>query len=303
MQQTQIGGGLLGRRGVEIGGRQGVEVLGEPRLVLLRAEPLADRRAALAQQVVDGGFGAFAGEVLHGAMVEIGDDFQSSSRPTRPAPRPPSRPPSARRAFAATPASRPARQTARPTARRPYRGGTPGGSSACACGPGISGPRPRGREVPAAAAASAAIFSPTSRWSSRCPLPRSWINSARCSRCFWAKRAVDAPQRPRVRPKLRGELHRPQTMLVHRVLVVLIELQQAPGVMELGNESLQEAGVVQIAQQRPEPGRMAQQREEMAAGLRRRQGLRQPAGVAPNRLPTSRPRSACRRDSPGPPAA
>ena len=97
--------------------------------------------------------------------------------------------------------------------------------------------------------------------------------------------AVDAPQRSRVRPKVRGELHRPQTMLVHRVLVVLIELQQAPGVMELGNESLQEVGVVQIAQQRAEPGRMAQQREEMAAGLRRRQGLRQLTGVPPDRLP------------------
>ena len=68
-------------------------------------------------------------------------------------------------------------------------------------------------------------------------------------------------------------------MLVDRVLVILVELQQAAGVAELGNEPLQKAGVVQLAQQRPEPGRMAQQRKEMAAGLRRRQGLR--AAAAP----------------------
>ncbi len=64
-------------------------------------------------------------------------------------------------------------------------------------------------------------------------------------------------------------------MLVHRVLVVLVELQQPPGVTKLGNESLQQVGVVQIAQQRPEPGRMAEQREEVPASFRRRQGFRQ----------------------------
>ena len=82
--------------------------------------------------------------------------------------------------------------------------------------------------------------------------------------------AVDAPQRPGVAGQLRGELHRPQTVLVHRVLVILVELQQAAGAGELGDEALQDGGVVQVAEQRSKPAGMRQQREEAAAGLRRR---------------------------------
>ncbi len=82
--------------------------------------------------------------------------------------------------------------------------------------------------------------------------------------------AVDAPQRPGVADQLGGELDRPKAMLVHRVLVILVELQESAGAGEFGNESLQDGGVVQIAKQRAEPARMRQQREEAAARLRRR---------------------------------
>ena len=65
-------------------------------------------------------------------------------------------------------------------------------------------------------------------------------------------------------------------MLVDRVLVVLVELQQAAGVAEGGNESLQHAGLVQVAQQLAQPRRDAQQargnggrpRRQIAAGSR-----------------------------------
>ena len=42
-------------------------------------------------------------------------------------------------------------------------------------------------------------------------------------------RTVDPAQRPGSGPKVRGELDRPQAMLVDRVLVVLVELQQSRG--------------------------------------------------------------------------
>ena len=97
--------------------------------------------------------------------------------------------------------------------------------------------------------------------------------------------AVDSAQRPPVGPKVRGELDSAQTMFVHRVLVVLVELQQPPGVTKLGNESLQEVGVVQIAQERPQPRGMTEQRKEVPASFRRRQGPRQMTDVATNGFP------------------
>ena len=56
-------------------------------------------------------------------------------------------------------------------------------------------------------------------------------------------------------------------MLVHRVLVILVELQQSAGAGEIGDEAFQDGGVVQVAEQRAQPAGMRQQREEPAAGL------------------------------------
>ena len=63
--------------------------------------------------------------------------------------------------------------------------------------------------------------------------------------------AVDASQRPLVLGLLRGAFDRPQAMLVDRVLVVLVELQQAAGVDIGGDEALQQMGLVEIANSGP----------------------------------------------------
>ena len=86
--------------------------------------------------------------------------------------------------------------------------------------------------------------------------------------------AIDAPHRPRVVQQPLGELHRADAMLIDRVLVVLVELQQAAGPGEIGEEPLQDRRVVQVAEQRAQAAGVGQQREEMPAGLRRRGTLR-----------------------------
>ncbi len=55
--------------------------------------------------------------------------------------------------------------------------------------------------------------------------------------------------------------------------MIEIKLQQAPGMVELGNKMLQQSGVVQIAQQGSKPEGMTEQGKEVPAGLRRRKGL------------------------------
>ena len=52
-------------------------------------------------------------------------------------------------------------------------------------------------------------------------------------------------------------------MLVHRVLVVLVELQQAPRVSERGDDFFQHAHVVQPAQRFAEPQRVGQHLQEL----------------------------------------
>ncbi len=59
-------------------------------------------------------------------------------------------------------------------------------------------------------------------------------------------------------------------MLVHRVLVILVELQQSAGAVEIGDEAFQDAGAVQVVEDHAQPARMRQQRQEPAARLGRR---------------------------------
>ena len=97
------------------------------------------------------------------------------------------------------------------------------------------------------------------------------VQDVACRRCR-GRRVPSGPWSP---TNSRGELHRPQAMLVDRVLVILVELQQSAGAGELGNEAFQDGGVVQVAQQRAQPAGMRQQRQEAAARLRRRLAAQQ----------------------------
>ena len=83
VQQSQVGGRLLGRRGVEIGRGQGVDLPANQGSSFRRPSARPHRRAALLEQFVDGRRGTVAGQVLHGAVIEIGDhfDFQPSHTP------------------------------------------------------------------------------------------------------------------------------------------------------------------------------------------------------------------------------
>ena len=92
--------------------------------------------------------------------------------------------------------------------------------------------------------------------------------------------AIDPPHRPRVVQQVLGELHRADAMLIDRVLVVLVELQQPAGAGEIGKEPLQDGHVVQVAEQRAQAAGVGQQGEEMPAGLGRqmRRQVRLPRG-------------------------
>ena len=92
--------------------------------------------------------------------------------------------------------------------------------------------------------------------------------------------AIDAPHRPRVVQQFFGELDRADAMLIDRVFVVLVELQQPAGAGEIGEEPLQDRHVVQVAEQRAQAAGVGQQGEEMAAGLGRqvRRQVRAPRG-------------------------
>ena len=142
---------------------------------------------------------------------------------------------------------------------------------------------------PSRAAACSAILSPTSRWSSEKPLAQVVDQQGQVQHVLVGDAAVDASHRARLAEQLGGELHRPEAVLVDRVLVVLVELEQSAGVGELGDEPLQDARLVQVAQQRARAGPgCAKQREEMAAGLGRRQLRRAagpPRGGSPPRWP------------------
>ena len=60
----------------------------------------------------------------------------------------------------------------------------------------------------------------------------------------------------------RGRFDRTQTMFVDREFVIFVELQQAAGMSERRNQSLQHAQFVQIAQQFAQPRRLRQERQE-----------------------------------------
>ena len=123
----------------------------------------------------------------------------------------------------------------------------------------------------------------------------------RCKRYFCRNGPIDASQRTGIGPEIGGKLDRPQTMFVHGVFVIQIELQQAPGAGEFGNESFQKAGIVQIVKQRAEPGGMIEQGKKMPAGLGRRHGLGQVDRFAADDFPRFRRRWACRKDWPNRP--
>ena len=96
--------------------------------------------------------------------------------------------------------------------------------------------------------------------------------------------AINPPHRPRVVQQFLGELDGADAMLIDRVLVVLVELQQPAGAGEIGEKALQDRHVVQVAEQRAQAAGVGQQGEEMPAGLGR-QVRRQAAAPRGGSLP------------------
>lgn len=96
--------------------------------------------------------------------------------------------------------------------------------------------------------------------------------------------AVDLAEGAGIVEQIRGLVDRAEAVLVDGVLVVLVELQQAAGVTEGGNELFQDAHLVQAPQQLSQPCRHSQQRPEMGQGLRG-DLRRQPRGLLADDLP------------------
>ena len=99
--------------------------------------------------------------------------------------------------------------------------------------------------------------------------------------------SINPPHRPRVVKQPLGELDGPDAMLIDRVLVILIELQQPAGTGEIGKEALQDRHVMQVAKERSQAAGMGQQGEKMAAGLGRQLG-RQVRRLVANFFPGKR---------------
>ena len=80
--------------------------------------------------------------------------------------------------------------------------------------------------------------------------------------------AVDAAQQARIGDEIGGPLDRQDAMLVDRVLVILVELQQAAGMREGGNDFFQHAQLVQPPQQLAQPAGLRDQRQKLLARFR-----------------------------------
>ena len=285
VQQTQIGGGLFGRRCAEVRRRQRRQMLGKPRLVRFRAKQFANRRATPIEHRVDGGFGAVAGQMLHRAVVEIGHDFRLPAVPhVRP-----DRSQIGRRQNVEH-LQQLGRADLHGQLNRQLLVGRVAAKRQMVqvhvlvneepqdLGFVRRKPQPRGRV--------GGDLQPHFAMILQTPLAEVVDQQRQMQQMLLRNRPVDSAHRPGVRRKLRGELHRPQAVLVDRVLVILIELQQSPGVLELGNEPFEQAGAVQVAQQRRQAARgWAKQRKEMATRLGRRRRRGKLRGLVPNRLP------------------
>ena len=89
--------------------------------------------------------------------------------------------------------------------------------------------------------------------------------------------AIGRPHRPRVVQETGGALHRPNTVLVDRVLVVVVELHQAAGVLHGRDKLLEHPQFVQAPQHVGQPARLAEQRQEPVDRVRRNLGRAGPA--------------------------
>ncbi len=77
--------------------------------------------------------------------------------------------------------------------------------------------------------------------------------------------AIDAAHRSRVVQQPLGKLDRADTVLINRVLMILVELQQSAGAGEIREKAFQQGHVVQLAKERAQAARMRQQRKEIPA--------------------------------------
>ena len=101
------------------------------------------------------------------------------------------------------------------------------------------------------------------------------------------------PSEPRVVPgERRGAFDGEDAVLVHRVLVVVVELQQVPGVGEPGHEDLEDAHVVELPQRVPEAvGALEEsekRRDRRSVGLRGQRGHGLAHGLPHDRIDRQR---------------
>ena len=115
--------------------------------------------------------------------------------------------------------------------------------------------------------------------------------------------AISSAHRPRVVEELGGAFHRAQAMFVDRVLVVIVELHKVARMLQSGDELLEHAQFMQLAQQMGQPAGLTQAARGTAGWPARRFRRADAATRHGEWLPTCGVRCASGRDWPGPSAA
>ena len=267
VQQAQVGGRLLGRRGAEVTGGQGVDVPRIPGLVGLAAEAGADLVPLALEEVIGRRGGAVAGKLLHGPMVKVGQHLRLPAVPDVGADR-------------AQVGGGEHVEHLQQLGRADLHGETD--DQVLVAGVAAEGQvvhpqvlvdeeldglrlvrlqaQPPAGLLGDLQADLAVVFQQ--------PLAQVVDQQGQVQEVLVLQPAIDAPHRPRVVQQPLGELDRADAMLIDRVLVILVELQQAAGTGEIGQKPLQDRHVVQVAEQRAQAAGMGQQGKEMPAGLR-----------------------------------
>ncbi len=267
VQLAQLGGDPLRRQTARVGVRQGVDLPRVPRKIAFAGQAGPNGRSASLESFGRVGGRSVAGQVLHGLLVQLG---QHLGLPAVPHARP----------HGCEIGRRQHEQHVEHLGRTDVDGEPHDELIVARVAPECQvrhdqvlvhqefqhlgfahrQPQPAGRLVGDTQANVAVVFDE--------PLAQVVNQQGQVQRALLLDAPVDAAQHSRVGAEVGRPLDRQDAMLVDGVLVIFVELQQAAGVGEVGNDFFQHAQLVQTAQQFAEPAGLGDEREELAGDSR-----------------------------------
>ena len=286
VQQSQVRGRLLGGRGAEVTGGQGIDMPGIPAFVGFAAEAAADLVPLALEEVIGRRGGAVAGQLLHGPMVKVGQHLRLPAVPDVGA-------------HGAQVGGREHVEHLQQLGRADLHGEADDQLFVARVAAEGQVVHPQMlvdeklddlRLVRLQAQPPAGLFGDLQAHLAvifQQALAQVVDQQGQVQKMLVLQPAINASHRPGVVEQFLGELDRADAMLIDRVLVILVELQQPAGTGEIGKKPLQDRHVVQVAEQRAQAAGVGQQGEEMPAGLRR-QVRRQVRRLAADLFPGER---------------